>query len=298
MTWRACVLITLIVGACTIGDQAPPEGTPGTDEVASKPSPSRPDSTQTSEGSDDPGLLLVVGDWGAGTQGQVDVAGAMRKRAAGHDALAILTTGDNFYSDDTKSLMRPFSWAVEGQIPFWIAWGNHDVESQSRIEAVNSTFENPPRWQVIAWGLVDVIILDSNQVDSPDQRAFLSEAMSSDRPAVVAFHHPPFSCGFHGDTSRVLEEWIPLLDEDVLLVLSGHDHTYQRFVTEDITYIVTGGGGRRLYHVEVCPSGHPELQIGLSAFNFLAVTQTDSRLDIEAIASDGSVIEEVSIPFP
>ena len=297
MDWRIPVVgLALAFTACATDVSSSTTAT--TESQPGPVSTVRNGDTATTASFDGPGLLLVLGDWGAGTQGQVDVAGAMRKRAAGQDALAILTTGDNFYSDDSESLMRPFYWAVQGQTPFWIAWGNHDVESQSRIETVNSAFENPPRWQIIRWGLVDVIILDSNQVDSPEQQAFLTEAMSSDRPAVVAFHHPPYSCGFHGDTSRVLEEWIPLLDEDVVLVLSGHDHTYQRFVTEDITYIVTGGGGRRLYQVEACPSGHLELQIGLSAFNFLAVTQTDSGLDIEAIASDGSVIEEISIPFP
>ena len=246
-----------------------------------------------------PGQLLVVGDWGSGTLPQGAVAGSMQRYAEAHVIDAILTTGDNFYSDDTEFLMRPYGWVEEQEIPWWITWGNHDVESESRIAAIDETFDSPPRWVVYAWGRVDVVILDSNQVSSLEQAFFFLQSMaSSERPMVVALHHPPYSCSHYGSTIDVVNEMVGLLDDDVVLVLAGHDHNYQRFENAGITYIVTGGGGRDLYPLRDCPVNHPEQLAGAELYHFLALEQLDDEITVTAMDVNGSSIEEISIPIP
>jgi predicted phosphodiesterase len=242
--------------------------------------------------------LLVVGDWGTGTDGQREVAEQMANYARRRTVAAIVTTGDNFYSDDASDLMKPFAWATDRDIPFLIAWGNHDVETQRRIELIDHTFGHPPRWWSHDWGPVDIVILDSNQVDSDQQRRFLLDSLTtSDDPTIVVLHHPPYSCGVHGDTEIVQDEWLPHFDDDVFLVLSGHEHTYQHFESDDITYVVTGGGGGGLTELGDCPNDHPRRIAGKATHSFVVLELTDS-LNVTALDAGGEVIDEFSLRLP
>ena len=96
-----------------------------------------------------------------------------------------------------------------------------DVEDPDRIEAVNRAFEDPPRWVAFSWGAVDMVILDSTQVNSAEQRGFLEAEMESNRPTVVALHYPPYSCAGRDDGREVLSTWVPAFDDDVVLETSA-----------------------------------------------------------------------------
>jgi hypothetical protein len=239
-----------------------------------------------------------MGDWGAATETEDDVAAAMETYAARHEVEAILTTGDNLYIDDGDRAAAPFSWVEETGLDWWLTWGNHDVQSPGRIEEVNRVFSSPPRWTGIEWGAVEVIILDSTQIRSDDQTAFLELEMGRiAKPTIVVFHHPPLNCSVHGDTRAFWDEWSPHFDEDVVLVLSGHAHNYQRFDDNGVQYVVTGGGGKSLYELEDCPSGHVPRVVGNATYHFVALTQGPNDLELTAIARDGQVIDEISIPL-
>lgn len=242
--------------------------------------------------------LLVIGDWGAGTESQSQVAEEMRARAALEQDIVIVTTGDNLYSDNAAALTEPYDWARELGVPFLVTWGNHDVESRRRIEIVNQVFRDPPRWRVVEWGQLDLIILDSTQIDSASQIEFLSAHMAtSGRPAVVIYHHPAYNCGLHGPDQQVRNTWLPLFDNDVVLVLNGHDHNYQRFQADNLTHIVTGGGGRFLHYPDSCPKSHPTALASEATHHFLMISQQDG-LRVEVIAADGLLIDSLSIALP
>ena len=218
--------------------------------------------------------------------------------AEDHDVAAILTTGDNFYSDDAEFLMEPYSWSEETGIPWWITWGNHDIDSEQRIEAVNQVFDDPPRWTAHRWGGIDVVSLDSTQVDSEEQDEFLEEELSeSTNQTIVVFHHPRYTCGTYSDTDSV-DRWVSQFDDDVVLVLNGHEHSYQRFEVDDVIYTVTGGGGAALTDLVACPDGHPDRDAGESVHHFLALTQGDEGLTLTAIDVNGDVIDEFSLALP
>lgn len=299
----ALTLAVILVTACgadggaTGADSSSTRVTSATSSSTTMPAPTTtsnvPGTTVPSALPDD---LLVIGDWGSGTMPQGAVAGAMQRYVETTDITAILTTGDNFYSDDFEFLMQPFGWATDAGIPFWITWGNHDVESATRIAGIDETFGSPPRWTVHEWGDVDVVILDSTQVTSPEQAAFFLDAMNdSIQPTIVVLHHPPYSCSHNEEGTEFVDEWIGLLDDDVALVLSGHDHSYQRFEQDDVVYVVTGGGGSLVYELEQCPANHPELLKGAALHHFLALTRTTETIEITAIDINGSVIDQTSI---
>lgn len=272
----ALVAVALLIG-CSDTDRAQP--TTGTSPIDSASA----------------GHLLAVGDWGSGTPEQGEVAQQMAEYAGEHPVVRILTTGDNFYSNDSDELMMPFEWAVASEVPFWITWGNHDVESSRRMEVVDDVFDSPPRWGLYEWGDVDIIVLDSTQSRNELQTHFLSEVMANrEDPAVVVFHHPVYSCGPHGSSEQIADEWLGSFDDDVVLVLSGHDHMYERFEVAGIAYVVTGGGGRFLTELSPCPAGHPELIAGGEIHHFLALEQDDG-LQVTSIAADGSVVDRFSV---
>ena len=244
----------------------------------------------------DPGSLLVIGDWGAGTEDESSIASEMESYASSHPVQAILTTGDNFYEDDPDEMMEPFQWARSAGIDFWLTLGNHDVESQERISAINTAFGNPPSWATIEWGDTEILILDSNDVASPAQLSYLESEMERiEEPTIVVFHHPPFSCSDHVDNEAVKAEWLPRFDDDVILVLSGHSHTYQRFEEGGVRYLVTGGGGRDLDELDDCPSGHTPRIVGDEAHNFLTMTQDERVLSVSAVDEAGEAIDALTI---
>ena len=66
---------------------------------------------------------------------------------------------------------------------------------------------------------------------------------------VAAWHHPRWTSGLHGSDASVQPLWQALADRGADLVLSGHDHHYERFEPRDGTLVqyVVGTGGRSLY---------------------------------------------------
>ena len=77
------------------------------------------------------------------------------------------------------------------------------------------------------------------------------------RECTVAYwHHPRFSSGTHGSNAALLPIWNILYENNVDLVLAGHDHHYERFLPQTpaglldtargIVQIVAGTGGATL----------------------------------------------------
>ena len=287
------VSAALLAGCTTVPE---PADTPRPTTAETTTTSPATTTTTTTEPVSETSVLLVIGDWGSGSDAQSQVAGAMEAYAGTTAIHAIVTTGDNFYSDDEVALMEPFTWVVESGIPFWFSWGNHDIESDERVEDVNAVFRNPPRWTVYEWGDIDVVILDSNQVGHSEQLDFLASHMAeSDKPAIVVFHHPVRSCALHSDATSVLDAWVPLFDENVFLVLNGHDHNYQRFEDEGVTYVVTGGGGRSIYDLEECPEDHPSPLAAEATHHFVVLEAVGGRVTLTAYRTDLSIIDSVDI---
>jgi len=254
-------------------------------------SPRAPASVTTSTTTPAVGQLLVIGDFGTGGSAEYAVADAMRTWAATHDVAAILTTGDDLYTSNVeKAWTNPFGWIAEAGIPVWTTWGNHDNQ---RPNAVQAAFNDPPRWSKHSWGDVTVLSLDSTDVASGGQEQWLASVLSNTlAPVIVAEHYPAYSCSFHGDSRAVQQDWAPRFQQaGVELVLSGHEHNYQRFEVGGVEYVVTGGGGAGLYPLKTCPSGHPTRIAGDAAHHFLAVSQNSHGLHVQVVSSDGMIDE-------
>ena len=295
------LLLALLAVGCSPTDDVSGEtttsaGAQTTISVVEPTTTPPPSTTTTVATSDD--AVLVIGDWGAATDAESEVASVMESYATDHSVAAILTTGDNLYDDEGDPALAPFDWVTASGIDWWVTWGNHDDESSARIAEVNRLFSSPPRWTTVEWGPVSIVILDSNQTWSEEQMTFLETEMKRiDGPTIVVFHHPPLNCSVHYDNEDFWEAWRPLFDDDVVLVLSGHAHNYQRFEDEGIEYVVSGAGGRSIYELDDCPSDHVPRIVGSEAHSFLAMTQGPDGLTVTAITRYDEIADEFTIPL-
>jgi predicted phosphodiesterase len=108
--------------------------------------------------------------------------------------------------------------------------------------------------------------LDNTEAGATAQRDWLTEELRTapaDRCLVVCVHHPVYSLGSHGPTMRVaaaLQHAIGQSGRSPDLVLSGHEHNYQRFTARqggrEVPYLVVGAGGFAGYDL---PRVRPQL---------------------------------------
>jgi hypothetical protein len=95
------------------------------------------------------------------------------------------------------------------------------------------------------------------------QEQWLREDLAANptRCTLAYWHHPMYSTGLHGShVSRMRALWQALYDYGAEIVLSGHDHHYERFAPQNassrldvdagIRQFVVGTGGRSLYDLE------------------------------------------------
>jgi 3',5'-cyclic AMP phosphodiesterase CpdA len=157
----------------------------------------------------------------------------------------------------------------------------------------------PGPWYRTTIGDADIIVLDANRLNEESQTRWLRTQLRSARLdwTIVIMHQPPYSCSRGGDP-QVREHWAPLLEEyEVDLVISGHEHNYQRFLSdEQTTYVVTGGGGDRLYPVGDCDASFPPLVVSDDEnHHFFVFEGSATRLEGAAIGMDGSVLDQFTI---
>jgi predicted phosphodiesterase len=245
--------------------------------------------------------ILAVGDFGVGGVSEREIGAAMRRFEADRPADVIVTLGDNDYTEDPEAFRRnwrdAFGWRRDAGVGVAGTLGNHDIRvDNGRYEF--GPLDMPRARYRRAVGNVDLFILDSNRIRD-GQTAWLAEALteSTARWKIVSLHHPAFTCGGYRSHPGVVARWVPLFEEHgVDLVLSGHDHNYQRFGARNgVRYIVHGGGGPTLYPIEGCPAGYPPRRFARASRGFLFIRATDDELRALAVNLRGRVIDRVSI---
>lgn len=149
-----------------------------------------------------------------------------------------------------------------GSHVMWHVFGNHDVAADGGrpLELASESPENGPsgmprhRNYSFDYGGAHFAVVDSN-VPRRELRTVVAPWLERDLRRsdavwkIVMMHHPPFSSGKHGDNRKLQGTLVPVLARcGVDLVLSGHDHDYERFKPIDgVTYVVSGAGGAGLY---------------------------------------------------
>lgn len=241
-----------------------------------------------------PVRIIAVGDFGVGGPTQRDFGAAVRRFEARNPANYLVTLGDNDYTEDPSAFRAnwtaSFGWTQRAGVRVAGVLGNHDV----RVDGGRYEFRTlgmPARYYRRALGPVELYLLDSNSVDGA-QTAWLqrSLARSKARWRIAVSHHPAFTCGQYTGNPAVIARWVPLFERyHVRLVLSAHDHNYQRFAPRRrVGYVVHGGGSpTNLYGLSSCPVGYPRRVAARAEHGFLYLVVRPGRLDGYAVTPSG-----------
>jgi len=131
--------------------------------------------------------------------------------------------------------------------------GNHDYPADGFFQYFPDIPDNGYYTKTISedWFVVVLNTNDDCQIvscdSSSEQYNWLIRTLDAhpDSCAIVAMHHPRFSSGVHGNGEFTEDVWQVLKSRNVPLVLSGHDHNYERFNTSPVQFVV-GTGGKEL----------------------------------------------------
>jgi 3',5'-cyclic AMP phosphodiesterase CpdA len=257
--------------------------------------------TAPAPGSGAPVRFVVFGDSGDGGPGQRAVLEQLTR--VPFDFIA--HTGDLAYTHGRLHEIENYVFGVYAPLlrshALFPASGNHDYRSE-QAAPFREVFALPEnggpagreRYYSFDWGDVHVAVIDTELV-GPTQAAWLDAdlAASGARWKVVYGHKPPFSSGSHGSARNVRDVFVPIFERhQVPLVLSGHEHNYERTrPLRGVTYIVTGGGGRYARSV-----GRSEFTAhSASVLHFVYIDATPSELVLHAIDATGREFDAVSI---
>ncbi len=194
--------------------------------------------------------FAVIGDFGNGQRPEYDIGERMANERLRFPFAFVITVGDNLYGSQTPKdfslkFERPFALLLKAGVPFYAALGNHDQVSNRSYPLFNM---NGERYYTFVKTPVRFIVLDTNVLDAPQIAWAEGVLRSAGEPWKIAiFHHPLYSnAGRHGSNVelRVLLE--PLLTRyGVSVVMSGHEHVYERLKPQHgITYFTEGSSGQ------------------------------------------------------
>ncbi|HYM64256.1 MAG TPA: metallophosphoesterase [Gaiellaceae bacterium] len=176
---------------------------------------------------------------------------------------AVLTLGDNAYDEGSLAQFACYdaAWgSFRGRT--FPSPGNHDYGTSGAAGYFEYFGSRAPApyysFNLGAWHLVSL----NSEVDhgeGSEQVRWLRADLRADRHRceLLYWHRPRWSGGRHGSDPGVQPFWQAAYDRRVELVLTGHDHNYQRFAKQDaegrrsdvrgVRHIVVGTGGRGLY---------------------------------------------------
>ena len=265
----------------------------------------------------------VFGDFGCGCPAQYQSIGVLNDSQPD----LVLTTGDNvYYSGNAREVRQnyfvPMASLID-HVPVYPSLGNHDVITGNGSPFLDSLYlpvndaDGSERFYSFDRGNCHFISLEvTDRVGdlSPGSRQYQWLVRDLERTAatwvICYFHHPLYSDSSHGDGPLLQVHLAPLFDEyGVDVVLSGHDHTYQRtypmrggLVLDDqmepnytdpqgTIYVVTGGGGATLYGLR--PS--QRLAAGESRRHVVIFDVVGNELNLSAVDHNGSVFDRMKI---
>ncbi|HET7857232.1 MAG TPA: metallophosphoesterase [Gaiellaceae bacterium] len=240
-----------------------------------------------------PDTVLAIGDFGVGGATQGSLGTAVRRFEARNPADLLVTLGDNDYTESPiafrSNWQSSFGWARRGGLRVAGVLGNHDV----RVDGGRYEYRAlgmPGRYYRLRRRTLELFLLDSNKIDTA-QTSWLARSLarSTARWKIAVLHHPAYTCGSYRSNPEVVRRWVPLFERHgVRLVLSGHEHSYQRFAPKrGVRYVVHGGGSGRFYDPQRCPAGYPRRLRARREQGFLYLVARPDRLDGWSVVVDG-----------
>jgi predicted MPP superfamily phosphohydrolase len=241
--------------------------------------------------------FAVLGDFGTGSSQQYQLAEQMAKLRERFKYELVILVGDNLYGserpqDFKKKFEIPYKPLLDAGVKFYASLGNHDSREQRYYKLFN--MDGKLYYAFSAMPNVRFFAFESTY-PVPEQIQWLEKELkaSSNDWKIVFFHHPLYSSGDrHGSDLRLREVLEPLFVKfNVSVVLTGHDHFYERVKPQKgITYFVVGSGGQ-------LRAGNIDRASGITAKGFdtdqafMAAEITGDEMYFNAISRAGQTVD-------
>ena len=194
--------------------------------------------------------FLILGDTGTGSEQQYQLGELMAQYHEIFPFTFAVMLGDNMYGKEAaKDYQQKFQGAyqklLDKKVKFYASLGNHDETTQVNYELFNM---NGKEYYRFTKGNVAFYALNSTYMDKR-QVSWLESELAKDTSEwkVAFFHHPPYSSGGKHGSDKPLREIVEpiFVKYGVNVVLTGHDHFYERTKPQKgIYYFVSGAGGK------------------------------------------------------
>lgn len=241
--------------------------------------------------------FAVLGDFGTGSREQYEMGREMANVHARFKYESVILVRDNLYGserpqDFKKKFEEPYKPLLDAGVKFYASLGNHDSREQRHYKQFNMGgklyYSFDPKADVRFFAL-------ESTYPEPEQIKWFEGELkgSGSHWKIPFFHHPLYSSGErHGSDVRLRRTLEPmLLEHDVTVVFTGHDHFYERTRPQNgITYFVVGSGG-------TLRAGNIDTGSGITArgfdrdLTFLVAEIDGDQMFFNAISRTGQVVD-------
>jgi hypothetical protein len=240
--------------------------------------------------------FAVIGDSGTGERPQYEVGQLMARYHEGFAFDFVLMLGDNIYGTKNaagfdKKFGQPYRSLLDANVKFYAALGNHDHSDEIYYKPFNM---NGKRYYNFRAGNAEFFALDSCYADPPQMDWLASQLSASNATwKVCYFHHPLYThARFHGEDVDLRAQLEPVFTKyGVNLVLTGHQHVYERIKPQKgIQYIVLGNSGQLRPH-DLMPS--PDTAKGFDTDQaFMLVEVVGKEFHFQTISRAGHTVDQ------
>ena len=250
-----------------------------------------------------PFSFLIYGD----NRSNDDAHAAIVKDLMGAPGDFLVNSGDLVENGARPELWQRF-FDIEGPLLrdrcLFSAIGNHELLETSASNFLRYFGEDTPDatglrklYRTVRWENLRFFFLNgTDEFGSSDERHWIDgELAKADNEQnlvwrIVIVHQGPWSSSLHGNNSRLWNAG--MLDvfkaHHVDLIISGHDHVYERGESQGLLYVVSGGGGAPLY-----PVGDPikSTRKGESTYHYIEAKIDGDAFSMTAKRVDGSLLD-------
>ena len=222
--------------------------------------------------------LIGAGDIandGSPTGGSEATAKLIDDIVANDPDAVVFTAGDNAYSKGTPKEFHDKYDPTWGRhrLRTLPSPGNHDHNTPSAIGYLDYFCPTPNdcvfpgntqqlyySYHLGNWHIISLDSDENYQAGSAQMEWLKQDLAAHSGSCILAyFHHPYYSSGISGSSSKPTEFWRELYNAGADIVIAGHDHIYERFAKQDlngnfdpngIRSFVVGTGGTELHTFE------------------------------------------------
>jgi 3',5'-cyclic AMP phosphodiesterase CpdA len=191
--------------------------------------------------------FVVLGD----SRDGADVYARLLTRAGGLHPLFIIHTGD-FVRNGSTVEYENYSKQIAGvDIPMVHLPGNHDLRT---AQDIYRQYVGDPNWYFDLGDIRFIGLDNGNGKFTPEAVALARKTLTNQKTCLVAFHYPPaigrwavhaMAEDQRGGQGGVVMDLIKKAQAP--LVFLGHIHLYDEMDIDGTQYVITAGGGARLY---------------------------------------------------